>query len=379
MSMSGANDVESTSPPEPQPEDTPPDPEEARLTEAVPGLLEAMNRASEEVNSLERQLGESTEKHRRLFEAWGRVQSDVKKRHGGAGLSRVRPYFDASQAADAASERAQAAARSFLSAAKSHTQAKAELNALETRLVWTSSLTTSVCSETGKGLYNYQQVSLSGEEQERLSRATLRVERCQEERDHCELESARAVFDFQEAQRTADSLKRQLSEEVIRKSLPALKILHDQQLALVAERRRGQELAEKAAAAKRSYGSCMSELDRISGQVHEFRRAQAQLQEAREESPPEVSPEVSPRRSRAQQETLWKKLSGQANAGRPGTFVFGDDSPPPTPNIVPCKAAPKAKASTLASMMSSGGELRLPRVEDDSDLEQVRRNSPFFF
>merc|ERR1719253_1788335 len=88
---------------------------ERELTKEVPTLLEAMNRASDEVNLFERRAGEAQGRYRALLEQWSRCYEDLRSQHGVA-IDRVKPFFDAAQVLSAASHRVQGVVREFSAA-----------------------------------------------------------------------------------------------------------------------------------------------------------------------------------------------------------------------------------------------------------------------
>jgi len=255
---------------------------EKDLTKEVPVLLDSMNRAASEVNVLERQLGDSQERHRRLLEQWSRLYEDLRRQYGPA-IDGAKPYFDAAEVLSAASHRAQSIVREFSAAASQHSQAKAELRCIEEGLA-----------------YGAHKVSLDRDQQENLSRATVNVLRCQQIRDKCEQEYANVLQEFQEAQEVVDARRGEIGEAAIRRTAPCFRKLQQHQLELAAEQNRIKMVAERTRIAKHTYHSSMRELDRINVSVHKARSEHVGTIATgafgdcllRERAAPEVSPEA---------------------------------------------------------------------------------------
>eukprot|EP00438_Fugacium_kawagutii_P018400 Skav220288 [mRNA] locus=scaffold915:120249:123378:+ [translate_table: standard] len=193
---------------------------EAELTKEVPQLLETMNKTSEEVNLFERKASEAQERHgssaparlpyRKLLEQWSRVYEDKSSRdelrsHYGSSIDRVKPYFEAAATFRSASERVQA------------------------------------------------RVRLDRDQQDGLSRATVRVLKCR-----------------QEAKQACESWRSQLGDALIKRYEPVFRRvraitgqLQQHQSTLRTERQRIQGFTERAASAKGIYNKSLAELDRI--------------------------------------------------------------------------------------------------------------------
>lgn len=248
--------------------------EEKGLTQEVPQLLETMNRTSSEVNAFEQQVSDAQARYKRLLEQWSRLYEDLRSQHGSA-IDRVKPYFDGAQAFNAASQRVQAVAREFSAAASRQAQAKAELKVIEERLA-----------------YGAHKVQLGQAEQDSLSRSTVHVLRCRQERDRREVEYSKALGDYQAAQKHQESWKAQIGETSIKRTLPCFKQLQMQQNALAAEQQRINSFTERAQCAKTAYNNAIKELDRINVSVHEARKAHQQRARIQSLHPPEQSPEA---------------------------------------------------------------------------------------
>jgi SH3-domain binding protein 5 len=253
---------------------------EAQLTKEVPNLLEIMNKSSEEVNIFERKTSDAQGRYRKLLEQWSRLYEDLRLQYGSS-IDRVKPYFDASQAASSASQRVQEAVREFSAAASQHAQAKTELRAIETRLA-----------------YGAHKVQLDGHQQDGLSRATVRVLKCQQERDRCEQDSAKALREYQDAQEALEGLRAQIGDFTIKRTLPCFRQLQQHQQMLATVQQRINFFTERAQAAKNAYKNSLAELDRINIAVHEARKKalsnpSSQAQRSNPEDSPEAAPEVT--------------------------------------------------------------------------------------
>eukprot|EP00931_Biecheleriopsis_adriatica_P002821 TRINITY_DN10395_c0_g1_i1.p1 TRINITY_DN10395_c0_g1~~TRINITY_DN10395_c0_g1_i1.p1 ORF type:complete len:322 (-),score=88.15 TRINITY_DN10395_c0_g1_i1:34-999(-) len=282
---------------------------EAELTKEVPNLLEAMNRTSEEVNVFERRTSEAQERHRKLLEQWSRLYEDLRSQYGSA-IDRVKPYFDASQAFQAASDRVQAVVREFSAAASQHSQAKVELKAIETQLA-----------------YGAHKVQLDKDQQDGLSRATVRVLKCRQERDRREEEYAESLREYEEAKEALEGWKISLGESMIKRYQVCFRHLQQHQSTLKAEQQRISTFSERALAAKSVYNNSLAELDRINVAVHNARRFHAEKKAscALPEDVPEAPPEVTGGCESEDQGAAEATTSNAANAvfGYPD----GDDMP----------------------------------------------------
>lgn len=227
---------------------------ENELTREVPMLLESMNRASSDVNAFERQASEAQERYRHLMEQWSRLHEDQRMVYGQA-FETARPYFEAIQALQMASHLAHDIAREFSAAASQHAQAKAELRSIEERVDLGGS-----------------QVRLDAEQQEEISRVTMKVFRTRQFRDKCEQEYARVVRDYQEAKDAEVRWHTEIGDAMIRRTLPCFRLLQQHQVELTKARNRIGALVERARASKLTYHSSLRELDRINIAVHSARQ-----------------------------------------------------------------------------------------------------------
>ncbi|CAE7335579.1 sh3bp5l, partial [Symbiodinium necroappetens] len=187
------------------------------------------NRTSSEVNAFERQASEAQARYKKLLEQWSRVYEELRA-HYGASIDRVKPYFEAAQTFRYASERVQVVVREFSAAASQHSQAKAELRNIETRLA-----------------YGAHKVRLDRDQQDGLSRATVRVLRCRQERDRREQEYAESLREYEDAKAMLEDLKHKLGEALIKRYEPIFRQLQQHQLTLSAEQQRIASFSEKAA------------------------------------------------------------------------------------------------------------------------------------
>lgn len=253
---------------------------EAELTKEVPQLLETMNKTSEEVNLFERKASEAQERYRKLLEQWSRVYEELRS-HYGSSIDRVKPYFEAAATFRSASERVQVVMKEFCAAASQYSQAKADLRNIETRLA-----------------YGAHKVRLDRDQQDGLSRATVRVLKCRQDRDRREQDYAESLREYEEAKQACESWRSQLGDALIKRYEPVFRQLQ-QQSTLRTERQRIQGFTERAASAKGIYNKSLAELDRINVAVHEARAVAKEATEAMEAPavpavPPEEAPEAAP-------------------------------------------------------------------------------------
>lgn len=241
---------------------------ECELTKDVPALLETMNRASDEVNLFELRASEAQRRYKALLEQWSRCYEDLRAQHGVA-IDRVKPYFDAAQVLNAASHRVQGVVREFSAASSQHQRAKEELRQVETALE-----------------FGAHHVQLEPDQQDGLSRATVRLLKCQQERDGREQDYARALREYQEAQEALDAWRAQIGDALIKRTLPCFRQLQQHQLTLASEQNRITSVTDRAKQAKLQYGSVLRELDRINVAVHTARKGSKKACETA--APPEA-------------------------------------------------------------------------------------------
>lgn len=231
---------------------------ESELTSDVPLLLESMNCASSQVNALERQMTAAQIRYRALLEAWTTQYDEMRERYGNT-LHRVRPYFDALQLLHGHEGHMQSLARSFSAAASQYVAAKAELRDAEERLA-----------------YGAHMVALNQDQQNALSRATVRVLQNQEVQNHCEQNYTCALRSYQEAleavEQRRSQARTQVGDAAIRRTAPGFKRLQQCHAQLASEQSRISTLAQSLKASKSTYHRSMCELDRINISVHNARR-----------------------------------------------------------------------------------------------------------
>jgi len=261
---------------------------EDELTREVPALLDTMNRSSSEVNELESQASAAQERYKKLSEQWSQQFVELRLQHGSA-IERVNPYFDAVQVLHDASQRVQSAVREFSAASSQHTLSKRDLRAIEEQLAY--------------GAHRFQ---LDGSAQDGLSRATVRVLKCQQERDRRETDYARTLHEHQEAQEQTEVLRSQIGDATIKRTMPCFKQLQSYHDTLAAEQRMIHDLTERAKTAKALYNSTLRELERINNAVHTARqlhnskasqvttRGAGKQRDIAEADVPEETPETTP-------------------------------------------------------------------------------------
>lgn len=217
---------------------------EEGIAQEVRILLEAMNRASSEINALERRTTEAQERYKRRLAQWGRIYEDLRAQHG-TSFDRVKPYYYAAQEVKATSGRMQRVAQSFSEAASQHARAAEEAQDVE--------------AAAGTPRVSEEEIS-----------------RLREARDSWEREYAEALTQYRVAQEAVEAMRVRLGDDEIRRALPCMHLLQKHQLALAYEHNRINLLSERALLSKGVYRHSMRELERLSSAVHETRRQPAQ-------------------------------------------------------------------------------------------------------
>mmetsp|Transcript_68556 Transcript_68556/g.198948 ORF Transcript_68556/g.198948 Transcript_68556/m.198948 type:complete len:329 (+) Transcript_68556:67-1053(+) len=207
--------------------------EEDRLTKEVPKLLDTMNRASEEVNSLERQANTAQARYRMSVAECSKFYGELRAKNGPE-FDKVKPYFSAVQEVKAASHRMQIIASEFAIVGGRTDEAIA----------------------AGR---SDSDIAVLAQERDRLEAAYV-----------CALREHRAAEQALERQRNA------LGESAIRRAQPAFELLQQRQLKLAVEYNRMNSLSERARHSKGTYQQSMRELERISTAVHDIRRSRGQ-------------------------------------------------------------------------------------------------------
>eukprot|EP00930_Biecheleria_cincta_P051794 TRINITY_DN37008_c0_g1_i1.p1 TRINITY_DN37008_c0_g1~~TRINITY_DN37008_c0_g1_i1.p1 ORF type:complete len:313 (-),score=88.96 TRINITY_DN37008_c0_g1_i1:15-953(-) len=261
---------------------------EESMTSRVPTLLEAMNHASDEVNSLDRQAGEAEQRHQQQLDGLSVLQEGLFARFGEQAVNRARPFFKASQDFEEAAQKAQAALRDFSASSSGLAQAKLDLARIEEGF-----------TQVGHG-------SLDQRQQDSLAYATERVLQAQA---CCDAQSARhagAVSQLHRAETLLSAQRKRLAGPLLRHMAAACRQLQQHAAGLKAERLRMDALGVRARAAKETYRRSLGELDRISTEVHKARQAYLDSQRRRQQEqavfglseeepassrPPELCPE----------------------------------------------------------------------------------------
>lgn len=305
---------------------------EQELTQQVPQLFEIMNQTSCEVNDYELQLTQARKVYRSLLSHWDRVYGELRGQYGSA-LDRLGRYFDAERARDEAKERVQAVGREYSAAVSLHAEAKQEHRGLEDAFE-------EVCR-------NGAQVSLDTDQQDNLARATVRVTKCQQERDFREQEYAKALQEFQEAQVSLEAWRAQVGATVIERALPGFRQLQQHRGKLQEEQRRIRALAERVRHSKLAYHNSMRELDRISNDVHDLRRAHKEAAASQPSSP--------------------QACEAEARAETKPRLEL-DPLPP-----LPPEEAPEAKTPAAASLSAAPGERCALGEESEEEYPELAR------
>jgi hypothetical protein len=227
---------------------------ESDLRQNVPALLESMNSACQNVNTLERQAQEAQGRYNELLAARSRLYEDIRMRHGN-NVDRARPYFDVALELSNFSQAVQASVSDFSAAVSQYSQAKQELHAVEQRVA-----------------YGAHKVVLESEQQSALSSATVRVLLCQKERDRCEQESAQALREYQRVQERVEEQRALVGDTVIRRMRSSFRKLQAHQKELEEVQRQLAECDRKTKASKELYNSSLRGLDQINVAVHTARK-----------------------------------------------------------------------------------------------------------
>lgn len=204
---------------------------EEELTRQVPILLDAMNRASTEANSLEFRVGEAQQRYKERLAEWSQLYDDLRESRGRE-FARIKPYFYASLELKATSHHMQLVAREFS----------------EASLEYTRALAVSDCDEAA---------------------------RLKEDRDKLEEQYVHSLGEYQSAQKALEAMRVHLGDAAISRASPCFEMLQDHQMRLAIECNRINTLGERARAARCVYKASMDKLEGISEAVHEVRRTQS--------------------------------------------------------------------------------------------------------
>lgn len=239
---------------------------EVELTKDVPSILETMNSSSTELNTLESEAATAEQKYQQSLADWTSLSERMRSKYGRT-FDAVRPFFDAAHRARSASQRAQVIVRSFSASASQCSQANAELRKIEQGLS-----------------FGAHSVSLDWEQQENLSKATVRALKCQQERDRYERDYAKVLQEYEEAKAAAEKCRIDVGKVQIERMKPCFKQLKQSQLQVDERRKHMSALQERIRVAKNTYNQSMRSLDRISTAVHHARKEHSEKEAARKES-----------------------------------------------------------------------------------------------
>merc|ERR1719440_2729054 len=156
---------------------------EEELTQQVPLLLDTMNRASTEANTLELRVGEAQQRYKVQLAECSKLYDDLRVSQGRE-FARVKPYFFASQELKATLHHMQAVAREFSEASLEYTKASKASN----------------CTEAA---------------------------RLKEKRDRLEEQYAHCLSEYQAAQKSLETLRTHLGDAAITRAYPFLEMLQD--------------------------------------------------------------------------------------------------------------------------------------------------------
>jgi len=200
---------------------------EDKLRQQVPSLLDTMNRASSEANSLELRVGDAQRCYKTKLADWSKLYDGLRLSQGQA-FARVKPYYFASQELKATSHHVQAVAREFSEASVQHSRAVE-------------------------------------------ARDDCEAARLKGERDRLEEQYVHTLSEYQAAQKVLEDLRTHLGDAAISRASPHFELLQERQMSLAIEYNRINTLAERARASRGLYKESMSELERISEAVHQIR------------------------------------------------------------------------------------------------------------
>lgn len=258
---------------------------EESLTRDVPSLLETMNNASADVNSLENDAAVAQQQYKQLLGEWTSFVEDMRAKYGQV-FDSVRPYFDTVHRTRIASKRAQDIARTFSAVSSECQQAKADLRKIESELAF--------------GAHN---VVLDLDQQEALSRATVHALESQQKRDKCENEYSGVLREYEDTKVELERCRTAIGQAQIRRMVPCFQELQNRQRNLADRQKKINALQERIRVAKNAYHQSLRSLDNISTAVHNARKAHAAAAKCEEEkvaetqalcrndSPPELCPE----------------------------------------------------------------------------------------
>lgn len=213
--------------------------------------LERLNSATDAINHLEVDLDDGRATFRQLLvESTAKIDQLAKKL--GTCIERARPYYDARMKAKEALQETQKAAVRFERANSAHVAAKEMVALAEEGL------------RTEGRIFDHAW-------QEMLNHATMRVNEAERERASSEEEHRKTSFTYQQSERRVQGLQRELKKAIVR-SRPYFEMkAHFNQL-MEDQKRCIRELEEKVMQSKLSYADALSNLERISDEIHQNRQ-----------------------------------------------------------------------------------------------------------
>eukprot|EP00397_Hematodinium_sp_SG-2012_P029236 GEMP01030864.1.p1 GENE.GEMP01030864.1~~GEMP01030864.1.p1 ORF type:complete len:542 (+),score=149.39 GEMP01030864.1:53-1678(+) len=228
--------------------------QEQELTATVPELLESMNVSSQDLNECESRLAEEEKKHNAMVAHWQKLDEALRAHYGSSLLDRARPYFEAATQLQSTSDTVQNLVREYGEVMATYNQSKAWLRNIEESLQ-----------------YGAHDVRLDAQQQEHLSKATMRVLVAQQQRDHIETCYTKVLSDFQHAQGQEDARRKEIGITAIDKVRPCFKQIERYQLELKTQEKRLDELDQKTEVAKFQYDKALGSLEVVNNSVHALR------------------------------------------------------------------------------------------------------------
>jgi hypothetical protein len=201
---------------------------EAQLTDQVPLLLDAMNRASSEANTFELRASHAQRRYKAQLGEWNEMYNDLRTKQG-RDFDRVKPYYFAALELKGTSHHMQTVAREFSEASLRYERAKQELD-------------------------------------------TAEASRLKDECNRREEQYAECLFGYEAAQKALNAMRAKLGDDVISRASVDFESLQEIQMKLAIEQNRINTLVEHARAARCCYKDAMQQLEKISTAVHEVRR-----------------------------------------------------------------------------------------------------------
>lgn len=229
--------------------------QEQELTASVPDLLESMNVASQNLNECESRLAEEERRYNNMVAHRVKLNETLRAHYGSALVDRASPYFEVSAELQKTSETVQNLVREYGEVMATYEQSKAWLRNIEQSLQ-----------------YGAHDVRLDAQQQEQLSKATMRVLVAQQQRDHLETCYAKVLGDFQHAQSQEEARRREIGSTCINKARPCFKVIERYQLDLKTKRKLLDELGQQTEATKNEYNEALRSLEEVNNSVHALRQ-----------------------------------------------------------------------------------------------------------